>query len=58
LANEVEVEAQGGCLIIRSPIPPRAGWEGAFHRMAANGDDKLELNDTAATDWDEKEWEW
>src|SRR5712692_4845918 len=58
LTNEVEVEAQGGCLIIRNPIPPRAGWEDAFRRMAASGDDKLELNDTAANDWDAKEWKW
>jgi len=26
--------------------------------MAASGDDKLELDDAAADDWDEKEWEW
>ena len=58
LTNEVEVEAQGGCLIIRNPIPPRAGWEEAFRRMAADGDDRLMLNDTAANDWDQKEWEW
>jgi antitoxin MazE len=40
LQNEVEVEAQGGCLVIRSLKPAREGWEEAFRKMAACEDDK------------------
>ena len=58
LHNEVEMEAQGGCLVIRNPRSPREGWEEAFRQMAASGDDKLILNDAPATRWDEEEWEW
>jgi antitoxin component of MazEF toxin-antitoxin module len=58
LQNEVEIEAQGGCLVIRNPQPPRAGWEEAFRQMAAHGDDRLILNDAPATRWDDEEWEW
>jgi antitoxin MazE len=58
LQNEVELEAQGGCLVIRSLEPARAGWEEAFGKMAVREDDKLILNDAAPTRWDEEEWEW
>ena len=55
MQNEVEVEAQGGCLVIRSPNPAREGWDEAFRKMAASEDDKLILNDAAHTRWDEEE---
>ena len=58
LQNEVEVEAQGGCLVIHNLNPAREGWEEAFGKMAASEDDKLILNDAAPTRWDEEEWEW
>ena len=58
LQNEVEVEAQGGCLVIRGLQAPRTGWEEAFRKMAASEDDKLILNDAAATRWDEQKWAW
>ena len=58
MQNEVEVEAQGGCLVIRSPRPAREGWDEAFRKMAASEDDKLILNDAAHTRLDEEEWEW
>ena len=58
LQNEVEVEAQGGCLVIRSLNPAREGWEEAFGNMAAREDDKLILKDARRNRWDEEEWEW
>lgn len=48
LQDEVEAEAQGGSLLIRSPKHPREGWDAAFRRMASNSDDKLLFNDSAA----------
>ncbi len=58
LRNEVEMEAQGGSLVIRGLKPVREGWEEAFREMAANEDDKLILNEAAQTRWDKEEWEW
>ena len=57
LEGEVEIGLEGGHLIIRSVAHPRAGWDEAFARMAANGDDVL-LDDVTLTEWDETEWEW
>jgi antitoxin MazE len=56
LHNEVEVEAQGGCMVIRSLEPARAGWDEAFRKMAASNDDRLMLNDAVCSRWDEEEW--
>ena len=58
LESEVEIETQGGCLVIRNPRLPREGWEDAFRRMAQQQDDKLVLKDAPTTRWDEEEWEW
>ena len=37
---------------------PREGWDTAFERMAAAGDDALLLPDNFEHEWDEEEWEW
>ncbi len=39
---------------------PREGWDKAFQRMAANGDDKLLDGEYLAnqSSWDDLEWEW
>ena len=58
LQGEVEIEVQGGCLVIRNLKPPREGWEEAFREMADSGDDRLVLNDASTTRWDAEEWEW
>ncbi len=58
LQSEVEVEAQGGHLVIRNPNSPRESWDDAFRRMAACDDEKLILNDAPQTRWDEEEWQW
>jgi hypothetical protein len=58
LKNEVEVEAHGNCLIIRSPAGQRERWDEAFRKMASNQDDKLLLNDAPPKRWDNEEWEW
>jgi antitoxin MazE len=57
LEGEVALEAEPGCIVIRSARPPRDGWDAAFEAMAAEGDDDL-LDEPAPTAWDEAEWTW
>lgn len=57
LEGEVEINLEGNHLTIRSVVHPRAGWDEAFARMAANGDDVM-LDEYIPTEWDETEWEW
>ena len=59
LQDEIEMEVQRDCLIIRPLHPPRHDWSQQFQAMAASGDDVL-LDDAAPglTTWDDEEWEW
>lgn len=57
MKGEVEIDFDGDQLTIRSVAHPRAGWDEAFARMAANGDDVM-LDESTPTEWDETEWEW
>ena len=36
----------------------REGWDAAFEKMAATGDDAPLLPSHLAHDWDTEEWEW
>ena len=57
--DEVELETQNDCLIIRPVAAPRSGWDEAFHQMAEAGDDiLLDQEELSQTDWDKTEWEW
>lgn len=59
LDGEVELEAQGDQIIIRSVSRPRQGWDEAFQAMAERGDDQLLDDDLIGqTRWDRNEWEW
>ncbi|MCA1734267.1 MAG: AbrB/MazE/SpoVT family DNA-binding domain-containing protein [Acidobacteria bacterium] len=53
IEDEVEIEVEGGRLIIRPATAPRAGWSEAF---GEGGEDTL--RETPAPEWDESEWEW
>ena len=57
ISEEVEIEVQDSCLIIRAASQTRAGWDEAFAVMAAQHDDVL-LDDVTTTEWDRVEWEW
>jgi antitoxin MazE len=57
LADRVEIVLDDSQLIVRPLNAPRQGWEEAFSRMAAAGDDRL-LDPETLTTWDETEWEW
>ena len=59
LGVEVEVEARGDELIVRSARHARAGWREQFELMAERGDDQLlDPDTTGLTEWDKEEWEW
>lgn len=59
LDGEVELEARDGQIIVRTAERPRQGWEAAFRRMAAKGDDALvDPHVPAGTVWDGEQWDW
>jgi antitoxin MazE len=57
ISEEVEIEVQDNCLIVRAVSRNRSGWEEAFAKMAEQHDDVL-LYEITATEWDNLEWEW
>jgi len=59
LADEVEVEAQAGQLVIRPLRVVRQGWADRFAEMRATGDDQLVEEETLTlTTWEASEWQW
>lgn len=59
LQGEVEISVRGGSLVVSPVAPARDGWEAAFRKMAASGDDRLLDGDIPAADsFDAKDWEW
>lgn len=57
ISEELEIEVQDTCLIIRAACKSRIGWDKAFALMAERQDDILLDNETT-TEWDRLEWEW
>ncbi|MEE8510550.1 MAG: AbrB/MazE/SpoVT family DNA-binding domain-containing protein [Dehalococcoidia bacterium] len=57
LADEVELKAEPGRIVIRTAARPRAGWAAAARRMRERGDDQL-LDLPTSTRFDEEEWQW
>ncbi len=57
LADEVELHAEPGRLVVRAARGPRSGWADAAKTMHARGDDHL-LDAPTATRFDEEEWKW
>ena len=57
LADEVELEAEPGRIVIRRGSRPRAGWAAAARRMRERDEDRL-LDPTMPTRFDEREWKW
>ena len=56
--KEVELEVESGTIVLKPRTSkPRDGWEDAFKRMAAAGDDKLLIDDALDID-DLHEFEW
>jgi antitoxin MazE len=57
LAEEVELQAQPGRLIVRAARRPRAGWADAARTMHKRGEDAL-LEAPTRTRFDQDEWTW
>jgi antitoxin MazE len=57
LADEVELEAGPGRIVIRRATRPRAGWAAAAQRMRERGEDHL-LDPPTSTRFDRDEWKW
>ena len=57
LADEVQLQAAPGRIVIRAVRQPRAGWADAARRMRERHDDEL-LDSPTPTRFDEEEWEW
>jgi antitoxin MazE len=59
LSGDVEIQAQGGSLVVVAAHQPRAGWDEAFRHMALQDDDRLLDGDIATTEsFDAEDWEW
>jgi antitoxin MazE len=59
ISEDVDIEIEDNQIIIRPVSDPRAGWDEAFQKMAANGDDDLlEGEAIIIQHWDETEWQW
>ncbi len=57
LADEVELKAEPGRIVICTAARPRAGWAAAARRMRERGDDQL-LDLPTSTRFDQEEWQW
>lgn len=56
--EEVEMRVNDGVVVLTPVRGAREGWETAFERMAAAGDDAPLVPESMAHAWDETEWEW
>jgi antitoxin MazE len=56
--KEVEINIQGGGIMLTPVREARLGWDEAFKAMVKNDDNHLIIDDTIQHSWDDEEWEW
>ena len=56
--KSVRVAIVNGNLVLSADNGPREGWEDAFKKMAAAGDDRLLEQDLFDSNFDKDEWKW
>jgi len=56
--NQIEMRVDDGVVVLSPVRAVRRGWNEAFERMAAEGDDVLLLPEGLESGWDAEEWEW
>jgi len=54
----VEIQVVDDQIVIKPATHPRQGWAAQFQEMAQQQEDRLLIDDSGMTDWDEEEWEW
>ena len=57
LADDVEIHAEPGRIIIESARQPRKGWAEAARAMSERGKSGL-LDESTSTQFDDEEWTW
>ena len=55
--DQVEMRLSEGVVVLAPARGVREGWNAAFAKMAAAGDDALLVPDAMAHEWDEEEWQ-
>ena len=58
ILDDVEIEVEKDKIIIRPVKNVREGWDAAFKRMGALGDDEPIFDENISHSWDEEEWQW
>lgn len=58
IMDDVEIEVEKNQIIIRPVKHFREGWDAAFKKMRARGDDQLIVDDALGHSWDDDEWQW
>ena len=56
--EQVEMRVSEGMVVLTPARNLREGWNRAFERIAAAGDDALLVPEDMAHEWDEEEWAW
>ena len=56
--DQIEMRLGQGEVVLAPVRAPREGWNAAFERMAAAGDDAPLTPERLDHDWDREEWEW
>ena len=56
--EQVEMRVGEGMVVLTPARDLREGWNRAFEKVAAAGDDTLLVPENLTHEWDETEWEW
>jgi len=58
LGNPLEMRVEDGVVVLAPARGVREGWDAAFRKMAAAGDDAPVIADTVENDFDTEDWTW
>ncbi len=56
--DQLEMRVSEGVVVLAPVRDVREGWNTAFEKMAAAGEDALLVPEGMAHEWDQAEWEW
>ncbi len=56
--DRLEMRVSEGMVVLTPARDLREGWNTAFEKMVAAGDDTLFVPENMAHEWDQAEWEW